>query len=786
MAKKSAKQILTEKYISEDTKKSNLKKMTKNISICTTIVAMYIFGYVGDLITKNKGALSVFEALDVFESMLTKGKFFFSINDGSIKGMLFGLLLGAFMYFVVSIDNERHYTTNMDTSAGSGGFMPEDQKKAYDELYKKPDPPAITDYSLVDLNKPWNEIQDLYSQNIINSWTFVRPMNSREVIGNNNTIIVGGAGTGKSRYYIKPNVLQMNASYIITDPSGEMIASLGNVLLNNGYKLKIFNISNKRYSNTYNPLKYIRNAEDVNILITCLIDNTTKGEGGGDNQFFVDAEKLLYSACIFYLVDFCPDESKKNFAGVMDMIISSRVDEKDANAKSDLDKLFDKLPKSSLASKYYRSFKQAAGKTLKSIIISCVTRLQPFLIPQIQNLTKTDELELDKLGHERTALFIITPQADRTYSFLASILYSQLFMTLYDVAEKQKATTGDERLPIPVRCMMDEFANIGTVPAFDEKLATMRKYNISATVVLQNISQIEAMYQEKFRTIIGNCSTNIFLGSSEKDVLEYYSNLLGDETIRTKSTSNSNGGKGGSSISYQNISRTVLKPDELGRLDSEMCITFTQNKRPVLDYKYKYEKHPYYPQTGDADPKNNFSYIVSAFDNSNVGKYENMIAARTELRKYRQAQSIKPEDAKTKKVKLSENKDELFNNIDYTPEEKAKVLLHYETLFINDVLKNIENGDEIIVAKVNNMPTKFIGTIHKKIKDKLGIDKLILFVNTQSKKDVLFGYTNKEMGNMLNNNVYVIDKKTIACGDYVCLVGEDDYYSFTKFINEVA
>lgn len=777
-------QILTEKYISEDTKKTSLKKMTKNVSICTALVAMYVLGYTESLMTKSNNSLSFFDALDKFEELLGHGKILFTINGGSIKGILIGLAIGLFMYFIVNLDNERNYTTNMETSAGSGGFMSIKQKNAYDNLYKHPDPPAITDYNSINLNRPWKEIEDLYSKNIINSKTFVRPINSRELKGNNNSLIVGGAGTGKSRYIIKPNLLQMNSSYIITDPSGEIICSLGNVLLKNGYKIKIFNISNKRYSNTYNPIKYIRNSEDVNILITCLIDNTTKGEAGaGDNQFFVDAEKLLYSACIFYLVDFCNDESKKNFAGVMDMIISSNVDEKDANAKSELDKLFDKLPKSSLASKYYRSFKQAAGKTLKSIIISCVTRLQPFLIPEIQNLTKTDELELDKLGHERTALFIITPQADRTYSFLASILYSQLFMTLYDVAEKQKAKTGDERLPIPVRCMMDEFANIGTVPAFDEKLATMRKYNIAATVVLQNISQIEAMYQEKYRTIIGNCSTNIFLGSSEKEVLEYYSELLGDTTIRVKSTSNNNGNKTGSSISFQNTNRAVLKPDELGRLDSKMCITFTQGLRPVLDEKYVYEKHPYYPQTGDADPANNFSYMVSAFDNSYAAKYESMIAARIELKRYKNVQKIKPKDAN--KVKVSQNKDELFNSIEYTKEEKEKVLLHYETILINDALKSVDKGDNIITAKIDNMPTKFTGIMHNRIKEKLGIDKLIIFVNTQSNNNVLFGYTDNDTGRLLQNNAYVIDNKITACKDYVCLVSDDDYYSFSKFLNAV-
>ena len=571
----------------------------------------------------------------------------------------------------------------------------------------------------------------------------------------------------------------MNASYIITDPSGEIIASLGKVLSNNGYKIKIFNISDKEHSNTYNPIKYIKKEEDVNILIQCLIDNTTKGEGGGDNQFFVDAEKLLYSACIFYLVDFCRDESKKNFAGVMDLIISSNVDEKNADAKSPLDKLFDKLPKSSLASKYYRSFKQAAGKTLKSIIISCVTRLQPFLIPQVINLTKTDELELEKMGDERTALFIITPQADRTYSFLASILYSQLFMTLYAAAERKKALTGDERLSVPVRCMMDEFANIGTVPAFDEKLATMRKYNISATVVLQNLAQIEAMYEDKWKTIVGNCSTVIFLGSPEKENLEYFSEMLGKETIRVKSTS-SGSGKGGGSISYSMTSREVMTPNELGGLPPDECIVFTQNLRAVRDKKYKYEKHPYYPQTGDADVSNNFSYInISAFNNTNSCKYESMLVAQSEIKKFKK-RNVKQESAEDVKVDITETPDEVLNNIKYTPDEEAQLVKNYENLYIVQLM---DDENMIHTAKVENMPTKYIDKMLKSICEKSGDNDNVIFVNVQSSDKLLLGCVKDENKSILDNNMYVGDKKQLEDGNWLFFVKKDEYSRFVDFIN---
>ena len=442
--------------VTEADRKANTKMMTLYISVVIGIIAGYFIAYgYGLSATEN---MTFSEGLQAAFGRITSGSIMVPLAFQSFLGFFFGGgIVGGAVYFLMSIDNEKRYHYNENEVAGTGGFMEKKDMAAYMQKYIEKDPPPITKGLPVPFD-PEND-KKMYSQSIIMSRNFRRPMDSRKLIGNNNVLIVGAAGTGKSRFLMKPNILQMNASYVITDPSGEMIYSLGRTLRDHGYKVKIFNISDMTHSNCYNPLSYIRDEAGVKMLIECLINNTSKGEAGGDNQFFVDAEQLLYSACIFYLKDFCGDDSRKNFAGVISMINASSVNEMDPNSKSPLDLLFENLPHSSLAWKYYKAFKQAAGKTLKSIIISCVTRLQPFLIPQVVNLTKTDDLHLERIGEEKTALFIITPQADRTFSFLASMLYHQLFETLYFMAEKQKAQTGDERLKVPVSCMMDEFAN---------------------------------------------------------------------------------------------------------------------------------------------------------------------------------------------------------------------------------------------------------------------------------------------------------------------------------------
>ena len=683
--------------VTYEDKKAQIKQSTIMISVIIGLLCAYLLGYAGKIMQDdNKGFV---EALLAVSDEIKALKIFYMPTSTTLAYSFIGLFLGLIAYLVINNDNIRNDSYIMKEIAGTGGFMTKKDMTDYSNKYIYKDPPAITNYPVAVID--WKELYKKYSQNMIMSRTFSRPINSRTIIGNNNVLIVGGAGTGKSRFMIKPNMLQMNASYVITDPSGEMIYSLGKVLRDNGYKIKIFNISDMQHSNCYNPIKYIRNEAGVNMLIQCLIDNTTKGEGGGDNQFFVDAEKLLYSACLFYLINYCNNESMKNFAGVMDMINSSNVDEKNPNAKSPLDELFDKLPKSSLAKKYYTAFKQAAGKTLKSIIISCVTRLQPFMTPQVANLTRTDELELEKLGDERTALFIITPQADRTYSFLASMLYSQLFETLYHKGEQQKANGESEELHIPVRCLMDEFANIGTVPEFPSKLSTMRKYNISATIVLQDTAQIESMYEKDWRTLVANCSTKVFLGSPELDTQKWFSEQLGEMTVRSKSNSFSEGGKGSSNKSFQYTSRKVMTPEELSRLPKEKCIVYTQNMRPVLDLKYKYEDHPYYEQTADAHKENGFEYNkLSIYDNSKIGNYMNIFVAMHEA-----ARISKKEE------KSDNNKKDGYdpNEIELSDKMVERI---YKRFTIECQTKAYDYcDDEVCIIEVSPIPTKYLKTL---------------------------------------------------------------------------
>ena len=523
-----------------------------------------------------------------------------------------------------------------------------------------------------------------------------------------------------------PNLLQFNASYVTTDPSGEIIYSLGKPLVEHGYKIKIFNISDMEHSNCYNPLHYIRNEAGVSMLIDCFIRNTTTDGADKGDQFFTNAERLLYSACIFYLKDHCTDESKKNFAHVVNMVNSSAVDEMNPMAtESELDKLFKDLPKKSLAKKYYTAFKQASGRTLKSIIISCMTRLQPFMTPQVVNLTKVDEMELDKLGDEKIALFIIVPQADRTYSFLASMLYSQLFETLYHIGEQQKASGGSEMLKIPVRCMMDEFANIGEVPEFPSRLSTMRKYNISATVILQDLSQIEAMYKDSWRTLLANSSSYIFLGSQESNTLKYFSEMLGKKTVKDRSNTINKGGKNSSGRNFQNKGREVMTVDELARLDSKDCIVFTQNMRAVLDKKYRYENHPMFSQTADADESNAYLYNQNpAFNTRKQVAVKSIIMAQVEHAKWLEKQQIS-NSQNANDFKINMNINAAYNQM-VIDKQKDAIARHQK---LEDCIEMAmkEFDTPVFIGKISGIQAKTLPYIARQLSISIGKKPVILF-----------------------------------------------------------
>lgn len=444
---------------------------------------------------------------------------------------------------------------------------------------------------------------------------------------NNNVLIVGGAGTGKSRYVIKPNILCENCSYVICDPSGEILGSLGKDMEANGYEIKVFNLVNMGFSNCYNPFQYIRDEAGVGILVDCFISNTTPPETNVSDPFWEKSETALYMACIFYLKDFA-DKKDRHFAMILKMIQWAQIDENSrVQTDTKLDKLFKgeavisdgnykelknqielsdmkKEIEGSLAWKNYQTFRLAGVRTLKSILISAAVRLNPFSIPMIENLTSRDTLDLDTVGDKKTAIFLIIPQANTTYNFLVSMMYCQMFDALYFKAEHQESTGGGLRLKYHVRFMMDEFANCGKVPQFPQKISTMRKYNISCTIVLQSLAQIKAMYKDDYETIIGNCSSTILLGTQELTTAEYYSKQLGKATIRARSSGLNRGKRSGSTLNFQQTGRELMTIDEIRAMSNQECLVFVQGEKPFKDKKYDLLKHPRYAFTGDADRSN--------------------------------------------------------------------------------------------------------------------------------------------------------------------------------------
>lgn len=547
-----------------------------------------------------------------------------------------------------------------------------------------------------DMNDPTNNM--ILTQNVHLS------MNSSVTRRNNNICVVGGSGSGKTRFMIKPNLLQANCSFVITDPSGEILQSEGEMLKKHGYKIKVFNLTDMAHSNSYNPFEYIRDDPGVLMMINCLIKNTNNGQKGGD-PFWEKSETALLQALVFYLKD-NPDIPKncKNFTNIMKLLNAAEVNESDPNAKSPLDLLFDKVEaedKNSLAVKQYKTFKMGAGKTLKSILISCGVRLTVFNLKEIANLTEQDDLELDKMGDEKTALFVIIPAADDTYNFLVSMMYSQLFETLYyraenecpfeylikngkdvlaiarkdpkgdkftkrnaqkmlknlqsarirkfnkkcqikiagfektfdteadalafkEAAKKAKIEKGKLRLPYPVRFLLDEFSNIGQIPDFTKKLATMRKYEISCTIILQNLAQIKTLYKDDWESIIGNCDSFLFLGGQEQGTLEYISKLLGKKTVKSRNTGRSRSGKGGSSSQNDSMTATDLfSIAELQTMPKSDCVLIINGLHPFYDKKFDLVKHQNFDESGDSDKGKKFDCKKEIFNHaalSNSGR----------------------------------------------------------------------------------------------------------------------------------------------------------------------
>ena len=425
------------------------------------------------------------------------------------------------------------------------------------------------------------------------------PKNAR----NKNVLVVGGSGSGKTRFWLKPNLLQCHSSYVVTDPKGSIVVECGNALLKKGYKVKILNTINFKKSMHYNPFAYVHSEKDILKLVTTLMTNT-KGEGSGGDPFWEKSERLLLTALIAYLHYEAPVE-EQNFATLLEMLNTMQVLEDDEEYQNPVDLLFEELAKkkpNSFAGRQYKLYKLAAGKTAKSILISCGARLAPFDIQELRDLTMYDELQLDTLGDKKTALFLIMSDTDSTFNFLISMVYTQLFNLLCDKADDVYGG----KLPIHVRCLIDECANIGQIPNLEKLVATIRSREISACLVLQARSQLKAIYKDNADTIVGNMDSQIFLGGSEPTTLKDLSEMLGKETIDAFNTSDTRGNSPSYGTTFQKMGHELLSRDELAVLDGGKCILQLRGVRPFLSDKYDLTQHPNYKLTSDYDPKNTF------------------------------------------------------------------------------------------------------------------------------------------------------------------------------------
>ncbi len=482
--------------------------------------------------------------------------------------------------------------------------------------------------------KPKEFVRD---NNIILTNEVKMSLNTRFTRKNLNVMCIGGSGSGKSRFYVKPNLMQANTSYVCTDPKGELLRSTGKMLEHYGYKIKVFNLIDMTHSHNYNPFNYIYDANGnysataVIKMVNVLMKNTQKEGGGGGDQFWEDSTKALLAALCFYLVE-CEAESKRNFAEVMRLLKLAEVREDSEDFQSDLDLIFDALEHPEVYTradtptekmqelnlidlakyakpaslymclKYYKDFKKAAGDTAKSILISTAVRLQAFNIPEVMDLTCCDNLHLEMTGDEKTALFIIIPSSDDTFNFLAAMMYTQLFDVLYDRANFKHGG----RLPIHVRCLLDEFANLGQIPRFEELLATMRSMEISANVIIQNLSQLKKMYKDSWENVLGNCDSLLFLGGQEPTTLEHISKTLGKETIDTRSQNRTRGRNGSTSENDGILGRELMTVDELKVMKDNECILFVRGIYPFFCSKYVIEQHPNYALLEDSNKANAF------------------------------------------------------------------------------------------------------------------------------------------------------------------------------------
>ena len=454
--------------------------------------------------------------------------------------------------------------------------------------------------------KPY--IDPVFANNVLLTQTERLMMSSRpkqpKYARNKNILVIGGSGSGKTRFFVKPNLMQMHSSYVVTDPKGTVLVECGKLLQRGGYRIKVLNTINFKKSMRYNPFAYLRSEKDILKLVNTIIANT-KGDGEKSGEdFWVKSERLFYCALIGYIWYEAP-EAEKNFTTLLEMINVSEAREDDPEFQSPVDLMFERLEEKDpehFAVRQYKKFLLSAGKTRSSILISCGARLAPFDIRELRELMETDEMELDTIGDRKTALFVIISDTDDTFNFVVSILYTQLFNLLCDKADDVYGG----RLPVHVRCLLDEFANIGQIPKFEKLIATIRSREISASIILQSQSQLKAIYKDNADTIVGNCDTTLFLGGKEKTTLKEMSELLGKETIDSFNTSESRSNQKSYGLNYQKLGKELMTQDEIAVMDGGKCILQLRGVRPFFSDKFDITKHPNYRYLSDADPKNAF------------------------------------------------------------------------------------------------------------------------------------------------------------------------------------
>lgn len=551
-----------------------------------TIISSVPYVFIGLFATKLGQAWRFTSGDELWERILDLGNGFLEAMQSLLPSFYpFDLLVGVAVALIIRLvvheksKNAKKYRRNVEYGSARWG-KPEDIAP-----YIDPD----------------------FRNNVILTQTERLTMNSRpkdpKTARNKNVLVVGGSGSGKTRFFVKPQIMQMNSSYCITDPKGSLICETGKMLQSNGYRIKVLNTINFRKSMHYNPFSYIHSEKDILKLVTCLMQNT-RGDGKGGDPFWEKAEQLLYTALIGYIWLEAPEE-ERNFNTLIEMINSMEVREDDENFENSVDLIFKDLRAKNpnhFAVRQYAKFKLSAGKTAKSILVSCGARLAVFDIPELRDVTAYDELELDTLGDKKTALFLIMSDTDDSFNFLISMCYTQLFNLL---CEKADDVYGG-RLPVHVRCLIDECANIGQIPKLEKLVATIRSREISACLILQAQSQLKALYKDNADTIIGNMDSRLFLGGSEPTTLKELSSALGKETIDIANSSENRGKEVSHGLSYQKLGKDLASVDELAVLDGGKCILQLRGVRPFLSDKYDITKHPNYKYLSDADPKNNF------------------------------------------------------------------------------------------------------------------------------------------------------------------------------------